>query len=294
MAEGQAGGAPPEKVVPFPETGTPKPQATNVASFRIGDLDGCGRPIADIYFKRATYVIYCTARDGEKPILVQYADDPAVADKQIAEVAELIPLRNKLQFLLPDIAKKDRYYAQIAEAFRLGLEHKIDVAKQALEAATQEVQTVLGSTGRSIYINKAGPYAAGLAAVLFVVSAVFLHFGNISFAKAWSPLAHLLMAAGAGALGALLSIAISVRARTVATDGDNTSIKIDAWLRILIGVISAGVLYLVLGTGVLSQLKIGDMSFNAGAIGWQLALLMGFAAGFLERLVPDLLEKKAK
>jgi hypothetical protein len=36
------------------------------------------------------------------------------------------------------------------------------------------------------------------------------------------------------------------------------------------------------------------MKFNAGLISWQLSLLAGFAAGFLERLVPDLLEKTAK
>ena len=51
---------------------------------------------------------------------------------------------------------------------------------------------------------------------------------------------------------------------------------------------------LILGTGVLEQLKVGELSFAPGAIAWQLALLVGFAAGFLERLVPDLLEKKVK
>jgi hypothetical protein len=280
-----------KNVIPLHET---KAQAINVANFRIGDLDGCGRSIDDIYFKRSTYVIYCTHKDSEKQVLVQYADDPATADKQIAEVAEVIPLRNRLQFLLPEITNKDRYYAQIAEAFRLGLEHKIDVAKQTLEGAIQEVQSIRASDGRNIYINQAGPYAGYAGAALILASALFHYFGNVGFAKAWSPLAHLMMAASAGALGALLSIAISVRARTVATDGDTKSIRIDAWLRVLIGVISAGVLYLILGTGVLSQVKIGDMTFNAGAIAWQLALLLGFAAGFLERLVPDLLEKKIK
>ena len=82
-----------------------------------------------------------------------------------------------------------------------------------------------------------------------------------------------------------------MRAKTVATEGDDTSVRVDAKLRVLIGVISAGVLYLLLATGVLSQLKIGELSFAAGAIAWQLALLIGFASGFLERLVPDILEK---
>jgi hypothetical protein len=269
-----------------------KPTDTTVGSFKIGDVDGAGRVIHDIYFKRTTYVIYCTIRGTEKQVLVQYADDPAVATTQIAALAELIPLRNRLQSLLADIPKPDQYYAQIAEALRLSLEGKLDIAKQALTDAIAEVQNLRASAGRNIYINQAGPIAAAVAAALLIVSAIFLFFGNAQFAKAWSPLAHLLIASGAGALGALLSIAISVRTRTVATDGDDLSIRIDAGLRVLIGVLSAAVLYLILGTGVMSQIKVGEMTFNPGAIVWQLALLLGFAAGFLERLVPDLLEKK--
>lgn len=270
-----------------------KPTDTTVASFKIGHVDGAGRVIHDIYFTRTTYVIYCSVGSTGKQVLVQYADDPGVATTQIAALAELISLRNRLQSLLADIPKPDQYYAQIAEALRLSLEGKLDIAKQALTDAIAEVQNLRASAGRNIYINQAGPIAAAVAAVLLLVSAIFLYFGSAQFGKAWSPLAHLLIASGAGALGALLSIAISVRTRTVATDGDDLSIRIDAGLRILIGVLSAAVLYLILGTGVMSQIKVGEMTFNPGAIVWQLALLLGFAAGFLERLVPDLLEKKA-
>jgi hypothetical protein len=269
-----------------------KPAPINIAGFKIGDIDGAGRLIEDIYFKRATYVIYCTGGNTGTKVLVQYADDPDLATKQIAALAELIPLRNRLQSLLADIPKPDQYFAQIAEAFRLGLEGQLDIAKQTLTDAIAEVQNLRASAGRNIYINQAGPIAAAVATVLLLVSAIFLYFGSAQFGKAWSPLAHMLVASGAGALGALLSIAISVRTRTVATDGDDLSIRIDASLRVLIGVLSAAVLYLILGTGVMSQIKIGDMTFNPGAIVWQLALLLGFAAGFLERLVPDLLDKK--
>ena len=280
---------------PEAEPGLSKVYAHAAADFRIGCYDSCGRYIKDIYFKRTTYIIYCSVTgDGEKQVLVRYADDNDAADKQIAEVAELIPLRNKLQGLLENIPRNDRYFAQIAEAFRLGLEHKIDVAKQALKAATEEAQNVRDSNGRNTYINKAAPYAGAAAAALLVASAIFLSMSGANALAAWSPLAHLSMAAAAGALGALLSISLSVRARTVATDGDSNSIKIDALVRILIGVISAVVLYLIVATGVLATLKIGDMNFSAGTITWKIVLLLGFAAGFLERLVPDLLEKKAK
>ena len=66
----------------------------------------------------------------------------------------------------------------------------------------------------------------------------------------------------------------------------------DGTLRLLIGVISAGVLLLLFACGIVPSLKIGDADFKAGALTWEMVLVIGFVGGFLERLVPDLLEKK--
>jgi hypothetical protein len=55
--------------------------------------------------------------------------------------------------------------------------------------------------------------------------------------------------------------------------------------------ISAGVLILLLNSGIVSTISAGGVALNGSAMTWQLALIVGFAAGFLERLVPDLLEK---
>jgi len=286
---------PPPKVVPIREDEKPKSPRATCASFKVRAKDDADREIHDIYFKRDTYVIYCTVSEQNTQVRVQYADDKDTADKQIAEVAEIIPLRNKLQFLLAGRKTNcEQYYAQIAEAFRLGMEHKPEVAKLTLEGAIADLQDIRAAEGRNFYVNKAWPLAATAAVALILIAIVLLRFGNVSLEGAWGPLAHLAIACSAGALGALFSIAISVRARTIAMDGNQLSIRVDAMLRVLIGVISAGVLYLILGTGVLSQVKIGDVSFDANSITWQVALLIGLASGFLERLVPDMLERKAK
>lgn len=296
----QLGGADGARAAPAAGQGQDARRRAQVcAEFEIDRLDNAGHVIHEIYFKREKYVIYCTddqraGDQSDRQILVQYADKPEDADKQIAELADIIPLRNQTQSLLHKVKDKTPYHSQIAEALRLGLEHKPEVGRLILQTAIGELQNIRASEGRNLYVNKAWPYAVGGAAGLLLLAAFMLWLGGIPFTKALSPLAHLAIACAAGALGALLSIAISVRARTVAADGDDMSIRVDAPLRVLIGVISAGVLYLLLGAGALSQLKIGDISFNAGAIVWQLAILIGFASGFLERLVPDMLEKASK
>ena len=62
-------------------------------------------------------------------------------------------------------------------------------------------------------------------------------------------------------------------------------------LRLSIGVICAGVLVLLVNCNLLPRLTIGDISFSDHAPAPQIVLIIGFLAGFLERLVPDLLEK---
>jgi hypothetical protein len=110
----------------------------------------------------------------------------------------------------------------------------------------------------------------------------------------------LLLSSGAGALGAVLSIFIALRNRTVAPDQDWQTNIIDGAARIGIGVISAFALHLLLTSGFLTNAIAGGFTLTengAGTtgvlsnLGWKSALLVGFAGGFLERMVPDLLEK---
>ena len=44
--------------------------------------------------------------------------------------------------------------------------------------------------------------------------------------------------------------------------------------------------------GIVPSLKIGDADFKPSTLTWEMVLVIGFVGGFLERLVPDLLEKR--
>src|SRR4029077_19291399 len=99
--------------------------------------------------------------------------------------------------------------------------------------------------------------------------------------------------AKAGLVGAAFSIALGIRNRTVGLDLNRLDNITDGVLRLLIGVIAAGVLLLILASGILPNMKIGDMTVSGGINSWKVVMVVGFIGGFLERLVPDLLEKGA-
>ena len=108
-----------------------------------------------------------------------------------------------------------------------------------------------------------------------------------------TPSGNILLAARAGTVGAFFSIALAIRNRTVLTNLYRRDNFADATLRIVIGMIAAGVFILLLGSKLVPNFKIGDANISGTDITWQTVLVIGFVAGFLERLVPDLLEKGA-
>lgn len=169
---------------------------------------------------------------------------------------------------------------------RLGLEDKTDIAKQTLAAAIDDVNETLTRWSRVVYLTYAVPVAVICAAICFI----------LAFRNPWrsDPLIkHIFIAIGAGAVGGLLSIATAIHDRTVVSDGHRSSNIVDASVRLMMALISAAALFLLLSSGVLHDVSIGGMKLSGAAITGSVAFLIGFAAGFLERLLPDLLQKGA-
>jgi hypothetical protein len=286
---GQPGSDPPNTTEASAVT-IPTKGSVTVAGIEVGKTDSRNQKIDFVYFKRSRYAIYLC---GSK-VVVQYADDDTEATKQIGALAELIPLRDRLQYLVPAGGDEDAgrskdaecYRPQIAEALRLGLEDRGEMAKRILDAAIQDVLDARARVGRMFYLKFAGPLAIVIAGVL-----IALAFGVPKLV----PAKILMIATAGGAIGALLSISIAIRARTVATDGDISTNALDGTIRVFIGVVSAAVLYLFLESGMLKGVTFGEATIQGGAatIGAAVGFLIGFAAGFLERLVPDLLEKNS-
>jgi hypothetical protein len=256
----------------------------SVRDIRKNQADCRGEKIDFVFFRRPDYAVY---RSGGK-ILVQYSDNEGTARSQIANTADLLPLRSRLQYLMKDMEAPSACHWQIAEALRLGLDGQREAAKSMMQAAIDDILARRMSKGRTLYLAWAGTVAASVSCAAGAAAVWFLLHRD-EFALG---LGYLMMATGAGAMGSLLSAAQALRSRAIATDGDRISNAVDSTIRILIGVISAAVLYLILDSNLLAKFSLGTQALPDRDMVWKVALLIGFVAGFLERLVPDLLENK--
>ena len=261
-------------------------RATVVAEFGSDEnmCDTSGNSIDRVYFKRDSYAIY---RSGEQ-VLVAHSDNKDDERKQVADISGLLLVRNQLTNIIRELREanlKEHYLAQIADALRLGLEGQVDSAKALINGAVDDAKENLMRAGRLVYLRWA-------ACIAMAVAVILIFSGGGAYVQNRADVYLVLLATGAGAIGVLLSIAIAIRGRTVLVDGNRQTNIMDAALRVLIGVISAAALFLLLDSGAVDNLQIGSAQL-AGSPSWQATLLVGFAAGFLERLVPDLLEKAA-
>lgn len=256
-------------------------ESSGPAGIQLGAADACGRHIKEVFFKRELYAIYLV----EEGVNIQFAKDNAEASKQIDRVSALLLLRDEIEDLARQLKAPRTYDRQIAGAMRMGLEGKPEIGESLLDAARSRANAELARRGRMQYLQSAVTLAISVAVVLLVV-------GTGLLSASVAPVAPLTFAMAGGALGALLSIAIAIQKRTVATAGDPKTNRIDGQLRVVIAVLSAGTLGLLASTGIVDGLGVDtDTDQTLTGMTWDVAILLGIAAGFVERLVPDLLDK---
>jgi hypothetical protein len=254
-------------------------KALTLEDIRVGNVDGRGNRITLIYVAQVDeYVIY---QAGE--VMVQYADDPGKAQVQRKSILPISALRAEVNALAEGSQCRNISDRQLAYGLQLALDGELDGAKATIAAAKTAILAKRAASGRFQYLKWSFATAALLTVLLFLASRLY------PFAAASS---DLWLAAKAGLIGAVFSIALGIRGRTVALDTERLDNITDGALRLLIGIIAAGVLLLLFASGMAPSLKIGDAEFKPTAVTWQMVLVIGFVAGFLERLVPDLLDKR--
>lgn len=275
---------------------------STIASIEQDQKDSTGAVIRTVYAK--VVPVYAVYRTSER-VMIQYADDSALGSEQRQSVAPISGVRGEINGLIdelrasPDLrkhARADIVERRLADGLGLLLQGYAEPAAASLAAIKEELAQERASWARLQYVMWASVVA--LAAIIiasFVQSELYRRIFNVKLGELEG---SLWLAAAAGAVGAFFSIAIAIRRREIKTEliwRDNVA---DAVLRVLVAVIAAPLLIALMKSGAVT-LTIGDAtipessdaSATAGSV--LLVVIIGFLAGFIERLVPDLLEKSS-
>lgn len=282
-----------------------------VGDISVGKPDLTGLDVVAVYSKVPK--IYAVYANSER-VMIQYADDEKLAMEQRLALAHLAPLRGEINGLIdgwrgskhvgfdkaqgrrhPNIkaadARAKRYDRRTADALVVALQGDQASAEMLLSAIKREIIDERTSTGRVQYVLTAGFLTVAVFIVFWLLHA--LNFPKfVAQNDTW-------MATGLGCLGAFFSIAIGIRGRTIQTDLRLRDNLVDAGLRIVIGAISAVVLFAIfrshmfelsLGQTRPITLCVSGPTCNPPDI--DIAIVVAFLAGFSERLVGNLLDSK--
>jgi uncharacterized protein (DUF2235 family) len=268
-----------------------------VDQIQKGAKDSAGVEILTVYAKDSgNYAVYRTT----ERVAIEFADAPMAARDQRARMASLNPLRGEINALVDgwrrsrneELRRKAEYFdRRVADSLIVALEGDVPSAISALEAVKRDLVEDRTSWARFLYLCVGASTACALIVLIgFATSDWFA----THVARQPADTAALWIAAAGGAVGAFFSIAIAIRGRTVLPDLQMRDNIADSLLRIVIGVIAATLLIcLLISHAVRLRLGGADLAPETGPYSWMLALIVGFTAGFSERLVPDLLARSA-
>jgi hypothetical protein len=281
----------------------------NVADLVPDGADALGFTIVCIYARKPPeYAVYRT----NQRILVHFADDLAKSDEQRKLLSQLAPVRGEINGLIdgwrlaPDSnralfltisngaklrSKAERYDRRSADAIQVALEGDCTGAASLLEIVKQDILNERIGWSRFEYLIVA--FMTAIAVGLIALFAMLLD-SNQPCASSANRILCLDQAVDlwrgfiAGATGAFFSIALGIRGRTILTDLYRPANLMDAALRVVVGSIGGVVLVALILAGFV-RFSLGDNS--PGTYDTIHILIVGFIAGFTERLVPDLLAK---
>lgn len=287
-------------------------RAVEVADVAVGVTDFAGDIIRCVYsYNPPRYAIYRTATR----VMVHYSDQEREALEQRRRLACLTPLRGQISGLIdgwhsakawfrkrlgarsggdgeadPQPAmhrlrkRANRYDRRTADALALAIEGDVQTAMSLLAEVKNDIIGERTSIARIWYF---------LTALMIgtVIAIVALAFTGFSVTAAHAP--AIATAVAGGTVGAMFSIAVGLRGRTVLIDLQNRMNIFDAILRMLIGAIAGGLFLCLLLSRVLENViqveqlhAVDNEKYNP-----LLVFIIGFLGGFFERLVPDLLNQ---
>jgi len=264
-----------------------------VDDIREGALDRRGLLIERVYAKEPLFAVYGT-REGPQ---VQFAEDAKVSAVQREAYAAIDPLIVEIATLLSQwrgytIRGAERRTAGAIRAALCGYPKTAMTTLEEVKALVIAERELRGRAWTLLF-----SFSTALAITLALVVTVRLQ-AHLVFFDLWTkdfpslpPWAVVVLA---GMVGALFSSTIAVREKSLAANLNRLENFVDGASRVFVGAVAAVALFIFFKAGLIPSVKVGEYELKAETIenNDKLLLTLGFLAGFLERLVPDLLKKK--
>jgi hypothetical protein len=245
-----------------------------VEDVKLRATDLTGSVITEVYVRASPqYAVYRTS----DRVVIQFADDDNKAREQRQQIATLNLLRAQISGLISDWTKSKctgfrekaaKYESRVASALILCLEGDCIAALASLNDVKADIVAERTSWARFEYLISASIFSLIAIGVFTLLQHEYFRFPE--------PSGSIWLAARAGTIGAFFSIALAIRDRTVLTNLQRRDNLADAALRILIGIVAAGVLLLILSSNIVPSFKIGDAEISGNKILWQTVLVAGF------------------
>ncbi|MBU8546141.1 MULTISPECIES: HlyD family secretion protein [Roseomonadaceae] len=267
----------------------------SIRDLKVGALDSRGRYVLHILAESPDqYVVYHAI--DEKPaskkselnqqlktsrIAVHLSDAPDIMREQAQRLATVSGFRAEVSALIIGPWRNPVFERRFAEALGTTAEFEAEKGRNLMEGLLADLREESLRIGHAWQMFFAAAACIGFVALLYLFSEwIWTPFTESPATNVWA-------AAKGGAVGALFSSAVLFRERKLAPDNEKIRILLDATVRIGAGVIAGGALLLALSSGFLAK-PLGGQADAMTIDNWMYVPVLGFLAGFVERLVPSL------